>query len=87
MQEGLGPAAQVCPKPTTICGADSGEVCSFGKHLDGTHAMVQDTVLHPCQGGLKPGPRLRPRLGVSDLEIPFRLKLSLHLHLVAAVIT
>lgn len=49
VQEG-SPAARVCPQPTTVCGADSWEVGSFGKYLDGTHAMVQDTVLHPsCQ--------------------------------------
>lgn len=88
MQEGLSPAAQVCPQPTTICGADSWEVRPFGKYLDGTHAMVQDTVLYPsCQDGLKPESRLRPRLWVPDLDVPFRLKLSIHLHLDAAVIT
>lgn len=52
VQEGLGPAARVCPKPTTICRADSWEVRPFGKYLDGTHVMVQNTVLNPsCQGG------------------------------------
>lgn len=74
LQEG-SPAARVCPQPTTVCGADSWEVCSFGKYLDGTHAMIQDTVLHPsCQGGVKPGPRLRPGLRVPDFVISFRLK-------------
>lgn len=74
LQEG-SPAARVCPQPTTVCGADSWEVRSFGKYLDGTHAMVQDTVLHPsCQGDVKPGPRLRPGLRVPDFVISFRLK-------------
>lgn len=67
VQEG-SPAARVCPQPSTVCGADAWEVRPFGKYLDGTHVMLQDTGLYPsCQGGLKPGPRLRPGLGAPDL--------------------